>query len=603
MISILDDSDVDIHGVVGFQGALPRNTVAHDMVDGGADGLRKTPVVQRCRDGVLGLRDELMADSVQFFRADTRPYMLANHIEYVCREASSQSHFVLFFSCFDGYIHMIHALNEKSSIKAQMHVVDGKPLWYKARALEAINPHVHRHTTLGAPPEKGLRGGMYGGLTRRNIMADVTMRQMLEAGVHFGHQTRYWNPKMAPYIFGQRNKIHIINLEKSLPMARDAYAFIKTMVADGGNVLFVGTKRSAREAIREQAERCEMPFVSYRWLGGMLTNYKTVRQSVKRLKELEQMAEDGDFEKLTKKEGLGLSREQEKLERSLGGIKKMNSLPDVLFIVDVDHEDIAVREARKLSIPVVAVVDTNCSPDSVDYVIPGNDDAMRAINLYSTLIADAVIDGKASLPEVALGSDEFVELDADGKPKKATGRRKTSAKKPVRTTRKVSVTQAADKITEKAAEQSPAADKAVKPAEAVAESKVEEPVVEEIPAEKEAAPATEAATMETEPKVAAAETEPKVAAAETEPKVSATETKAAADEAAEPKTDPDASDSASKKTAASKTASKKAATRKVASKKAASKKTASKKTATKASAGKKTASKKAAGKADEDKDK
>ena len=196
-------------------------------------------------------------------------------------------------------------------------------------------------------------------------MADVSMRQMLEAGVHFGHQTRYWNPKMAPFIFGERNKIHIINLEKSLPLAREACAFVKGTVADGGKVLFVGTKRAAREAVRNNAHRCEMPFVSYRWLGGMLTNYKTIRQSVKRLMSLEQMAEEGGFEGLTKKEVLGLNREQEKLERSLGGIKEMTGLPDVLFVIDVDHEDIAVREARKLGIPVVAVVDTNCSPEGV----------------------------------------------------------------------------------------------------------------------------------------------------------------------------------------------------------------------------------------------
>ena len=258
-------------------------------------------------------------------------------------------------------------------------------------------------------------------------MADVTMRQMLEAGVHFGHQTRYWNPKMAPFIFGERNKIHIINLEKSLPMAKEAYAFVKATVADGGSVLFVGTKRAAREAVRTHALRCEMPFVSQRWLGGMLTNYKTIRQSVKRLKTLEQMAEEGGFEGLTKKEILGLSREQEKLERSLGGIKNMRSLPDVMFVIAVDHEDIAIREARKLGIPVVEVVDTNCSPDGVDYVIPGNDDAMRAIELYTSLIAEAVLDGKASLPEVALGEDEFVELDEEGKPKKVT--KKKSAKK------------------------------------------------------------------------------------------------------------------------------------------------------------------------------
>jgi small subunit ribosomal protein S2 len=255
------------------------------------------------------------------------------------------------------------------------------------------------------------------------------MRQMLEAGVHFGHQTRYWNPKMAPYIFGERNKIHIINLEKSLPLAREAAAFIKATISDGGKVLFVGTKRAARESMRNHAIRAGMPFVSYRWLGGMLTNYKTIRQSVKRLMTLEQMAEEGGFEGLTKKEVLGLSREQEKLERSLGGIKEMTSLPDALFVVDVDHEDIAVREARKLGIPVVAIVDTNCSPEGVDYVIPGNDDAMRAIELYAGMIADAVLDGKASLPEVALGEDEFVELDAEGNVKKAAGRKKKPAKK------------------------------------------------------------------------------------------------------------------------------------------------------------------------------
>jgi small subunit ribosomal protein S2 len=259
-------------------------------------------------------------------------------------------------------------------------------------------------------------------------MADVTMRQMLEAGVHFGHQTRYWNPKMAPFIFGERNKIHIINLEKSLPLAREAAAFVKATIADGGTILFVGTKRAAREAVRTHAMRCEMPFVSQRWLGGMLTNYKTIRQSVKRLMTLEQMSEDGSFDGLTKKEVLGLSREQEKLERSLGGIKKMRSLPDVMFVVDVDHEDIAIREARKLGIPVVAVVDTNCSPDGVDYIVPGNDDAMRAIELYASLIADAVLDGKASLPEVALGEDEFVELDEEGKPKKTRAKKKAPRK-------------------------------------------------------------------------------------------------------------------------------------------------------------------------------
>ena len=301
-------------------------------------------------------------------------------------------------------------------------------------------------------------------------MADVTMRQMLEAGVHFGHQTRYWNPKMAPYIFGERNKIHIINLEKSLPLAREACAFIKGTVADGGKVLFVGTKRAAREAVQTHARRCEMPFVSQRWLGGMLTNYKTIRQSVKRLTNLEQMAEEGGFEGLTKKEVLGLTREQEKLEKSLGGIKEMRSLPDVLFVVDVDHEDIAIREAQKLGIPVVAVVDTNCSPQGVDYVIPGNDDAMRAIELYAALVADAVLDGKASVPEVALGEDDFVELDADGKPKKVAKKKAAKKKAAKKTTKKAATKKTAKKAPAKKAADEKADDKV----EEKAEAKVEE---------------------------------------------------------------------------------------------------------------------------------
>ena len=323
-------------------------------------------------------------------------------------------------------------------------------------------------------------------------MADVTMRQMLEAGVHFGHQTRYWNPKMSPYIFGERNKIHIINLEKSLPMARDAYAFVKAMIADGGTALFVGTKRAARDAVRAQAERCGMPFVSYRWLGGMLTNYKTIRQSVKRLKVLEQMAEEGAFEGLTKKEILGLRREQDKLERSLGGIKDMGSLPDVLFVIDVEHEDIAVREARKLGIPVVAVVDTNCSPDRVDYVIPGNDDAMQAIALYATLMADAVLDGKASLPEVVLGDDEFVELDEQGRPKKTGKKKKKTAK---RSAKKAAAKPAASaKKTTKAEQAAPAEADAENSAksEPAAEAAAEEKPADDASAA-EAAPAEESA--------------------------------------------------------------------------------------------------------------
>jgi len=385
-------------------------------------------------------------------------------------------------------------------------------------------------------------------------MADVTMRQMLEAGVHFGHQTRYWNPKMAPYIFGERNKIHIINLEKSLPMARDAYAFTKAIVADGGKVLFVGTKRAARESMRTQAERCEMPFVSYRWLGGMLTNYKTIKRSVKRLKDLEQMAAEGGFDGLTKKEVLGLTRERDKLDRSLGGIKDMGSLPDVLFVVDVDHEDIAMREARKLGIPIVAVVDTNCSPDFADYVIPGNDDAMRAITLYATLIADAVLDGKASLPEVALGDDEFVELDEDGKPRKATGRKKKPSRKPDgRSPKKVSVVKKSDAVEAAAAE-------AAAPEEAI-----------------------DTAAVAAEPVAAADDSTDEGVAAQAESDADATDsaadagTKAAVETATEESED----DSDTAKAPAKKAARKKAA-KKAAPKKAATKKTATKKKATKA---------------------
>ena len=248
-------------------------------------------------------------------------------------------------------------------------------------------------------------------------MPQVTMRQMLEAGVHFGHQTRYWNPKMAPYIFGARGKIHIINLEKTMPLFTDAMNFLSGMAQKRGNVLFVGTKRSAREAVKAEASRCGMPFVSHRWLGGMLTNFRTVRQSVARLKEIEAMHTDGSFEKRVKHEVLSLKREQEKLERSLGGIKNMNSLPDALFVIDVGHEEIAIKEARTLGIPVVAVVDTNYDPSLADYIIPGNDDAIRAVQLYAAAAADAVLEGKAAAPAIpANAKDEFVELDAEGNP-------------------------------------------------------------------------------------------------------------------------------------------------------------------------------------------
>jgi small subunit ribosomal protein S2 len=253
-------------------------------------------------------------------------------------------------------------------------------------------------------------------------MPGVSMRQMLEAGVHFGHQTRFWNPKMAPFIFGERNRIHIINLEKTQPMYVEAAGFVKSVIADGGTVLFVGTKRSAREAVQTEAVRAGQPWVNQRWLGGMLTNFKTIRQSIKRLAEITDLAATGALDKRGKKEATQLRREMDKLERSLGGIKHMDSLPDALFVVDVGHEKIAIHEATKLGIPVVAIVDTNCSPDGIDYVIPGNDDAMRAIRLYAGGIADAVLEGKESVPSVAVGEDEFVELDEAGNPRKKSAR-------------------------------------------------------------------------------------------------------------------------------------------------------------------------------------
>jgi len=244
-------------------------------------------------------------------------------------------------------------------------------------------------------------------------MAAITMRDMLAAGVHFGHQARFWNPKMAPFIFGERDKIHIINLEKTLPRFNDAVNFVGKVAAKKGAILFVGTKRAARAIVKEEAERCGMPYVNHRWLGGMLTNFQTVKQSIKRLKELETMATDGSFAKLNKKEALMLTREMEKLDRSLGGIKDMNRLPDAMFVIDVGHEKIAVREAQKLGIPVIGVVDTNNSPDGVDYVIPGNDDAMRAIRLYISSLADIVNDATPGL-DISGAADELIELDEAG---------------------------------------------------------------------------------------------------------------------------------------------------------------------------------------------
>ena len=248
-------------------------------------------------------------------------------------------------------------------------------------------------------------------------MSDVSMRQMLEAGVHFGHQTRFWHPKMAPYIFGERNKIHIINLEKTLPLFNDAVGFIGRMAAKRGKILFVGTKRAASQAIREEAMRCGMPYVDRRWLGGMLTNFRTVKQSIKRLKDLEALESDGYFERMSKKEALTLRRDMAKLQRGLEGIKDMEGLPDALFVIDVGHEKIAIAEANKLSIPVVAVVDTNCNPDRIDYVIPGNDDAIRSIRLYARCVADAIQDARLTVAQAAAAAaDEFVELDEAGQP-------------------------------------------------------------------------------------------------------------------------------------------------------------------------------------------
>ena len=262
-------------------------------------------------------------------------------------------------------------------------------------------------------------------------MPQVTMRQMLEAGVHFGHQTRYWNPKMAPYIFGARGKIHIINLEKTVPLFNDAMNFLSSIAQKRGTILFLGTKRSARDSIKEEAERCGMPYMTQRWLGGTLTNFRTVKQSVSRLKELEAAETDGTFEKLVKHEVLGLRRERDKLYASLGGIKEMNRLPDALFVIDIGHEDIAIKEAKKLGIPVIAVVDTNYDPALVDYAIPGNDDAIRAVQLYARAAADAVLEGKAAAPNSAsVREEEFSEAAGEeAKPARRAPAKKAPAKK------------------------------------------------------------------------------------------------------------------------------------------------------------------------------
>ena len=246
----------------------------------------------------------------------------------------------------------------------------------------------------------------------------VTMRQMLEAGVHFGHQTRYWNPKMAPFIFGDRKKIHIVNLEKTLPMFEDALKYVRQIAANKGRILFVGTKRQARDIVKEEAVRAGCSYVNHRWLGGMLTNYKTVKQSIKRLRDHEAMVADGSIDRISKKEALNLKREIEKLERSIGGIKDMGGLPDAIFIIDVGHESGAVTEASKLGIPVIGVVDTNNSIDGITYIIPGNDDSSRAITLYARGVADAVLEGRAQgladVVKMVAPEEEFVEVEETG---------------------------------------------------------------------------------------------------------------------------------------------------------------------------------------------
>lgn len=318
-------------------------------------------------------------------------------------------------------------------------------------------------------------------------MSTVTMREMLEAGVHFGHQTRFWNPKMAPFLFGQRNKIHIINLEKSLPLFNDALNYAGKLASKKGTILFVGTKRAAQKIIREEAERCSMPYINRRWLGGLLTNYKTVKQSINRLKDLESMFEDGGTEKLSKKEVLGYRRELDKLKSNLDGIKDMKGLPDALFIIDVGYEDIAVSEAVKLGIPVIGVVDSNNSPQGVDYVIPGNDDAIRSIRLYAKGVADAVIDGRAAVTyyEGEGDADDFVELDESGAPLEEGSKKPRSTAKKKKATKKA----AGKKVAAKKADDETSADNT---GAEVTETGAEESdtAVDEAAADQEAEPAT-----------------------------------------------------------------------------------------------------------------
>jgi len=389
-------------------------------------------------------------------------------------------------------------------------------------------------------------------------MSNVTMREMLEAGVHFGHQTRFWNPKMAPFIFGERNKIHIINLEQTMPLCKDAVNYLGKIASKKGKVMFVGTKRAASDSIREEAQRCGMPFVNHRWLGGMLTNFRTVRASIKRLKELEDMAESNSYEKIGKKEILQLAREQEKLHKTLGGIKEMGGLPDALFVIDVGYEKIAVQEAAKLGIPVVGIVDTNNSPENIDYIVPGNDDSMRAIKLYTKLVAEAILEGKQSIVTADDGEDELIEINEEevvsDKPAVKVTARKTA---PVK--------------------QAAAPEREVGPDAPAAAEAQDVALADESPGQ----PEPEQADAEAVTDADAAMPETAAPEASAEP---ATTRKAATKKAAVKK-------AATKKAAVKKAAVKKSTTKKAAAKKATTKKAATKKATTKKAATKKAASK------------
>ena len=401
-------------------------------------------------------------------------------------------------------------------------------------------------------------------------MTAVSMKEMLKAGVHFGHQCRYWNPKMEKYIFGARNKIHIINLEHTLPALNETLEEVRDLAAKNKKVLFVGTKRAAGKFIRQEAERAGMPFVNHRWLGGMLTNYKTIRGSIKRLKDLEAQEVDGTFERLTKKEALMRRRAKDKLERSIGGIKEMGGLPDALFVIDVDHERIAVREANSLKIPVIGVVDTNSDPDGVDFVIPGNDDAIRAIQLYVAAVADACLEGRNAAGTI--GEGEFVEID-DDEPEPVTKTKAAPKVKPVEPAEEA----------EEAAEE-PAS---VAPEVSVAEAaETEATVAEETAADEADEGATEPAATE---KAAETEAEPAATEASTEPEETA--------KAAPAEKTAEAKKSAAKKAPAKKAPAKKAAAKKAPAKKAAAKKKAP---AKKATAKKKAPAKKKAAASSED---